>query len=195
MLRGLAGAPLAPARRRTGPPSATGSNGSRGASDTPPPDTGGGGDQTAVSDESTPGSDQVARSRELNPLGLRLEAHEVEAMEQLSSLLGRSPRALKRFVNVYRLFKVREPDVVDFADADRADADYRIVLYLLAEITGRPDTADDLFDAIRAANDDDTTVMKDAPTGWPRTAGAYKPWLDEVGRFSFRAMISCRLQR
>lgn len=192
MLRGLAGAPLASnrprARRRSDAASGSGSDAS-GSPDGEAHDESDGVPRTEPK-LGAPNSAQLAKSRELNPRGLLLESHEVEAMEQLSPLLGRSPRTLKRFVNVYRLFKVREPDVVDFADADRPDADYLIVLYLLAEVTGRPESASHLFDAIRAAGDADTTVMKDVPAGWPQNPRVYKPWLDEVGRFSFRAMIS-----
>jgi hypothetical protein len=189
MLRGLTGVPPASDRRRPGyrPAENVENEGSDSGGSS---DGGSSGGPSRSARRAGPDSAQLAKSRELNPRGLLLETHEVEAMEQLSPLLGRSPRSLKRFVNVYRLFKVREPDVLDFADADRPDADYLIVLYLLAEVTGRPDSADDLFDAIRAADDGDTAVMKDVPEGWPQTAGAYKPWLDEVGRFSFRAMIS-----
>ena len=48
---------------------------------------------------------------------------------------------MKRFVNIYRLIKTRVGDAVEFAHATRPDADFRIVLYLLAESTGRPESA------------------------------------------------------
>jgi hypothetical protein len=182
MLRGLTGVGVGPDRRR--PVRRDGSGTPDGT--VTPSDTDSAGRSEGPSPTGPTGSGRLAQSQELNPRGLLLESHEVDAMQELSHLLGRSPRALKRFVNVYRLFKVRQPDVVDFADQDRPDADYRVVLYLLAEIIGRPAAAADLFDFIRTA--DDETVLTMVPPGWPQHAGAYQAWLDEVGRFSFRAM-------
>ncbi len=51
---------------------------------------------------------QIARSRELNPKGLEVEQHELEAMLALvdAGHIDGSPRSLKRFINVYRLIKV-----------------------------------------------------------------------------------------
>ena len=128
---------------------------------------------------------QIARSRELNPRGLGIEAHELAAMERLSELLGRSPRSLKRFVNVYRLMKVRAPDPLDFSDPDRADADYLVVLLLLAEMIGRPDEARALFNWIRQTTDTEI----DVPSGWPRSTSLYKQWIDDVSRFGFDGLV------
>jgi hypothetical protein len=125
--------------------------------------------------------DQIGRSRELNPRGLDIQPHELAAMERLSGLLGRSPRSLKRFVNVYRLMKVRAPDPLDFSDPDRADADYLVVLLLLAEMIGRPNEARALFDWIRHTGDTEI----DAPSGWPRSVLPYQRWIDDVSRFGF----------
>ncbi len=108
-------------------------------------------------------------------------------MEQLSHLLGRSPRTLKRFVNVYRLFKVSEPDVLVFADADRPDAPFRVVLYLLARVTSRSETAPRLFEAIRSADPEDRSVLVDLPEDWSITSNDCTPWLDKVARYGFRA--------
>ena len=49
-------------------------------------------------------------SRELLPRSLEIEPLELACMDELAPLLGRSPRALKRFVNTYRLIKVRAED-------------------------------------------------------------------------------------
>jgi hypothetical protein len=121
--------------------------------------------------------------RDLNPLGLQMQDAEVDAMTMLASVIGRSPRTVKRFVNVYRLIKVRAPEPLDFVDPSRADSDHLLVAYLLAEVTGRRSGAAGLFERIRAAADDDP--LPDVPAGFPSRCGPYKRWVDEVARFSF----------
>jgi hypothetical protein len=101
-------------------------------------------------------------------------------MERLAPILGRSPRALKRFMNVHRLIKVRSPEPLDFADPQYRD--YRMVLYLLSGLIGRPGHWPSVMDSIRKAGDDDPV---DVPEGWPDTVGPYKAWIDEVGRYAF----------
>ena len=138
-------------------------------------------------------ADVVARSRELNPPGLGIEAHELTAMAALAERLDRSPRALKRFVNLYRLLKVRADDPLDFADPDRDDADYRAVLFLLAELTGQPERATDFVRLVRAAHPghplNGTAGSLDhrlaVPEGWPDRADQYLRLVDDVARFSF----------
>ena len=181
MLRGIAGAPSA---ERTGGASRS-VPAANGSARPEPGATDGGPAEPPARPSAEPGLQaQVKRSRELNPLGLTIEAHELEAMERLSVLLGRSPRSLKRFVNVYRLIKVRAPDALDFSDPDRADADYLIVLLLLAEMIGRPHEARALFDWIRQT----ASTEIDPPAGWPRSVQVYRRWIDDVSRFSFEGM-------
>ena len=122
----------------------------------------------------------IAQSEDPTPAGLEILPHELAAMERLAPMLGRSPRALKRFMNVYRLIKVRTQDTSDFAVAE--DTDYRIVLYLLAGLIGQPGDWTRTVDKIRNAGDDDPI---DAPEGWPDTIGPYKAWIGEVGRYAF----------
>lgn len=184
MLRGLA---AVPANRRWGPPEDAAAPGGgadaasdlEGASTTPAADTAAAGTGT-----SAPPVD-LRGVRDLNPLGLRLQNAELEAMAALGSLIGRSPRRVKRFLNVYRLIKVRAPEPLDFVDPDRIDSDHLVVAYLLAEATGRGAEAAKLFDKIRHARDDEALPVDGLPAGFPTQCGPYKRWLDEVERFSF----------
>jgi hypothetical protein len=87
---------------------------------------------------------------EARPEQLEIGELERDFMDELAPLLGRSPRALKRFVNTYRLFKAREPDYAAFlcevpeipGDSQRSGepdvAGYRAVLFVLALATGVP---------------------------------------------------------
>ncbi len=87
-----------------------------------------------------------AKSLDINP-------QELEHIDKLAPLLDRSPRALKRFVNVYRLLKAslspEEED--DFLEDDGAlGAPFRNVLLLLAVVTGLPRLSGDLIDGLLA---------------------------------------------
>ena len=145
MLRGLVGErALAPAAPRdagavveAAQPVASPSGGN-GAGDTPPA----GGEPVSTH---TPAP--LPPSRELLPEALEIEPGELVCMDELAPLLGRSPRALKRFVNTYRLIKVRAEDPAALLRDDPPIAPYRAVLFLLALCTGAPHAAAGFLDA------------------------------------------------
>lgn len=88
---------------------------------------------------------------DLSPEGFTISPDEVQFISDLAPLLGRSPRTLKRFVNVYRLIRVglspweRQLFLLD----DYGVADFRAVLFLLAVDTGAPLVAASVFQTIR----------------------------------------------
>jgi hypothetical protein len=180
MLRGLAA--VAPRQRWAGPDNAPPDQAGPGPADPGDPGVA----PTTSAPATSPSGNQPVdfrQVRELNPLGLQLYDAEVGAMERLAPVIGRSPRTVKRFVNVYRLIKVRAAEPLDFVDPGRPDSDHLVVAYLLAEVTGRRAGAAALFEQIRAADDDDP--LPDVPNGFPSQCGPYKRWVDEVARFSF----------
>ena len=65
-------------------------------------------------------------------------ADELRYIEHVAPLLERSPRALKRFANVYRLLKASLPEGL-VADAlhDRVGVGQRVDLLLLRSVTNR----------------------------------------------------------
>ena len=86
---------------------------------------------------------------------LRLEDWERECMKRLNELVP-SPRAAKRFVNVYRLLRASVgDDQWDSFIGDASGGSYRPVLLLLAILTGYPAEATEILRAIlegRATN-------------------------------------------
>ncbi|HEU4507460.1 MAG TPA: P-loop NTPase fold protein [Pyrinomonadaceae bacterium] len=76
---------------------------------------------------------------DLSPQSLTLGDKEIEYMTSLAKLIGRSPRAVKRFLNCYRLIKVSLPpaSLKKFVQ-DGASYEYRAVMILLGIITGAP---------------------------------------------------------
>jgi len=82
---------------------------------------------------------------DLKPIGLDIQKIELQFMNELRSLLGQTPRSVKRFVNVYRLIKAVSLDQSPKFVEDRPDADFKLVLFLLAVLTGLPSISREFF--------------------------------------------------
>jgi len=87
-------------------------------------------------------------------LDLTITDDEFKYMRKLTGVLGRSPRALKRFVNVYRLIKagLEEHELQAFTRPRLPLSDYQVVLFLLAVDTGAPLAARLFFETIEAGS-------------------------------------------
>jgi hypothetical protein len=83
-----------------------------------------------------------------NPSHLRIEEQERNFMKLLHAFIP-SPRAGKRFVNIYRLLRasVEDKERADFV-GDTTGGDYQAALLLLAILTGFPSQATELFRAL-----------------------------------------------
>ena len=131
----------------------------------------GGAAQRGTSPDTTPGAAEggafnvlVAKARE-TPDPLRISPEETAFVDQIAALLSDRPRALKRFVNIYRLLKASLPDIerATFVDASPSSA-YRICLSQLALFTSHPRLAPSLVAAIGKPNDDpDVPVSSPTP--------------------------------
>jgi hypothetical protein len=97
---------------------------------------------------------------------LDIKDFELNAIDGLSPLLGRSPRALKRFVNLYRLMKAglsQQRLKAFLRHGDEKTADFDAVLFLLAVDTGLPRISRALFDAIQTLSQSrDAAIDADA---------------------------------
>jgi hypothetical protein len=83
------------------------------------------------------------------------------AIDDLSPLLGRSPRALKRFVNLYRLIKAGLTPAEHNAfvrQNENGFGDYQAVLFLLAVDTGLPRVSRAVFDVLTVLRLEPETV-------------------------------------
>ena len=89
--------------------------------------------------ESDETEDEDEESIDLAPQSLTLGAKEIEYMTSLAKLIGRSPRAVKRFLNCYRLIKVSlSPAKLKEFVQDGASYEYKAVMILLGIVTGAP---------------------------------------------------------
>lgn len=121
----------------------------------------------------------------IDPERLRIRPRERELMLTLSSGVGRSPRELKRFVNIYRLLKASLTDGERQAfepDACGRGA-YAPTLLALALLVGYPRLAAPLFDALMY-DDDAHACASDSLIDWLAGRGAPLAAQDEheVGR-------------
>lgn len=109
---------------------------------------------------------------------MHLTSEEIVAMKQLVSLAGRSPRATKRFVNIYRLIKASLPSE---QLATFENEEYRAAMLLLATKQARhqPD----------AISSDADSILKVLPENirsqWIPCIKHISKWQNRVGQFSF----------
>jgi KAP family P-loop domain/EVE domain len=87
------------------------------------------------------------KTLDLHPDRLTIGPAELKFMEHLAPLLGRSPRAVKRFVNVYRLIKMAIPqgEQASFVQEKEPASDFQGVMFLLGIITGMPSLSQPLL--------------------------------------------------
>jgi len=133
---------------------------------------------------------------------LRISDDETSFVETLAPLLSDKPRALKRFVNTYRLLKASLPDI----DREKfvtpaANSPYRICLSQLALFTGHPRLAPLLVHELKdgLANsleiwfstlEQDTQaklvqVFELIPDRTRITASDFREWLPETSKYLF----------
>ena len=101
----------------------------------------------------------IVKKAEETPDPLRITREEAVFVDRVAPLLSDKPRALKRFVNTYRLLKASLPDIdrQTFVADDPASA-YRVCMSQLAFFTGRPRLAPALLRQLALTGRDDTTL-------------------------------------
>jgi hypothetical protein len=116
---------------------------------------------------------------DLTPAGLEITRTEFDSISDLAPLLGRSPRTLKRFVNVYRLIRVGlspwEREL--FLSDAHGLPDYRAVLLLLAIDTGAPKVATPFFNTVRELM---SSIPLEPPRDKKSKAGAQRQGLSAL---------------
>jgi hypothetical protein len=95
---------------------------------------------------------RVAGRERVNPSPpeLQISPSEVEYMKHLAEMIGRSPRTVKRYLNLYRILKTSNEKAQVFGFSEE-NGNFRVPMFLLAVLTGRPRSADRFFDVLRKA--------------------------------------------
>jgi hypothetical protein len=136
-------------------------------------------DDTATREEPEP-------SKSVEP-ALFFEDHEETFIQLLHGFIDR-PRLAKRFVNIYRLLRVRADDEQESATfaASASARDYRAALVLLAVHVGHPKVASKLIQALETAAEDGTwaRLLDDLEKGRCEAVPCSEPERNEIGRIS-----------
>jgi hypothetical protein len=144
------------------------------------------------------------------PKTLQITENERQYMLDLAPIIGRSPRAVKRFINCYRLAKAMlEPDNLEwFAPDDKnVEGNFHCTMFLLAMVSGAPEVATFILDSLKRSSEktskkwlDDFRKSPPDHDDWPRaepflaalirlpggrTLKSLKDAADRVDRFAF----------
>lgn len=154
--------------------------------------------------------DELLVNNLVSTRALEMSEPELLFFQQLGGIVGRSPRAVKRFINLYRILKSshRKARVVSFSDDD---GEFRVPLFLLAVVCGSPKEAEELFRFFKqqAPGTRVKGVLKDCASysksdGWPALIkslqaskeaigglplNAIKTWIPAVARFSYHEWV------
>ena len=119
---------------------------------------------------------------------LTLTRAELDYMDQVAPLMPRTPRSVKRFVNIYRLYKagLSTPGLATFLGTSERPGNFRAVQVLLALVTGAPRAAKRIFDELHRDEAGDSRpllALVDALGGPPK--GDH---LDEVWSLTYDAL-------
>ncbi|WP_018274162.1 P-loop NTPase fold protein [Teredinibacter turnerae] len=154
------------------------------------------------------GASNSLRAQLLSSDALLLSEYELQFIAELGGLVGRSPRAVKRFVNLYRILKASHPDtrLASFSDEQGL---CRVPLLLLAVLCGFPKGAADFFSLVSEGggmplgarmpvNDGHleprlAEVVSALLVGHPDiTCEQAQAWLGPVARFGYREWLPQR---
>ncbi|MDP9318332.1 MAG: P-loop NTPase fold protein [Actinomycetota bacterium] len=145
---------------------------------------------------------------------LSILPHEAAALAAVAPLVGRTPRTVKRFVNTYKIVKASLVDPSEVSQPSEPPGPAKLIAFLLALVTSRPDIAHLLFahlDRSLATGTLQTSITASGPTedpdgtrlgrlelsAWltrnPDIANVTNKeahrWAGEVARFSFTRIV------
>jgi hypothetical protein len=98
----------------------------------------------------------------LRPEGLKLGGKEKAAMVSLAKIIGRTPRTLKRFVNIYRIIKssLNDSKLKAFKGTNESNGEYRAVIVLLGVAHGLPEMAPLFFRRLKERHEQSVRLKK-----------------------------------
>ncbi len=155
-------------------------------------------------------SDSIKNKALLSTRSLELSDNEVLYLGQLGGIVGRSPRSVKRFVNLYRILKASNTKarLSTFIDNE----EYKVPLLLLAVICGRPKVSELFLNYIQKQSDGEVLhseiSLEDYYPGddnWrelsqqvkhfmqsqtPIDFSLLKSWLKDTSRFGYREWLA-----
>jgi len=118
---------------------------------------------------------------------LTITEAELAFMDKVCPLMPRTPRSVKRFVNIYRLYKaaLSPPALAKFLGTPARPGNYRAVQVLLALVTGSPPLAQQVFRELRNCESGSSKQLSDlvkiaeAGKSWETTVDALKKFAQQ----------------
>jgi hypothetical protein len=155
----------------------------------PPPEPGKAPDQTVAAeaelDSTALGEPQPS---ELPTEALRISQAELDFMDKVAPLMPRTPRSVKRFVNIYRLYKaaLSTPALARFLGTPEHAGNYRAVQVLLAFVIGTPDFAKSVVTVLDGLAETDDATLATLPTMIPidERPPTWHTTLDALAKFA-----------
>ena len=138
----------------------------------------------------------LGESLEAPAEALKITEPELAFMDKVSPIMPRTPRAVKRFVNIYRLYKAAlSPQALShFLGTPANPGNYRAVQILLALVTGTPLFAERVFEELRNYEGDPTKRLLDlanltgADSAWKTTSDALREFCKDDGNLPLGAL-------
>jgi KAP family P-loop domain len=98
---------------------------------------------------------------ELPTEALRISQIELDFMDKVAPLMPRTPRSVKRFVNIYRLYKaaLSTPALARFLGTPEHVGNFRAVQVLLAFVTGTPEFAKAVVTVLNDLSETDDATL------------------------------------
>ena len=95
--------------------------------------------------------------------GLRISEAELNFMDDVAPLMPRTPRSVKRFVNIYRLYKaaLSTPALARFIGTPENPGNFRAVQVLLALVTGTPHLAKKVLGELSSGTETNAKRLSD----------------------------------
>jgi hypothetical protein len=117
---------------------------------------------------------------------LRISQAELDFMDKVAPLMPRTPRSVKRFVNIYRLYKaaLSTPALARFMGTPEHAGNYRAVQVLLALVIGTPDFAKSVVAVLDGLSETDQRRLSELPDMIESPATTWRTTLTALGRFA-----------
>jgi hypothetical protein len=127
---------------------------------------------------------------------LKITELELAFMDKVSPLMPRTPRAVKRFVNIYRLYKaaLSPLGLARFLGTPMRPGNYRAVQILLALVTGTPLFAERVFEELAKYQGDPPKELLDLANitatdgAWKTTSDALREFCESDGNLPLEAL-------
>jgi hypothetical protein len=118
---------------------------------------------------------------------LTITEAELAFMDKVSSLMPRTPRSVKRFVNIYRLYKAALSPLAlaNFVGTSNRPGNFRAVQVLLALVTGSPLLAQEVFKELKQCESKSDKRLSDlimngaSGRAWETTVNALRKFAQE----------------